>query len=86
MKLAKRIVFIVQHPCAWPRPRSGRCFPAAVPGIFLHVNSFSFRTAEEANMKLKAHLAWSNDKPMRTLGYKPPRQMLLEKLTDDHRP
>lgn len=39
-----------------------------------------FRSSEEANEKLKEHLAWSNSKPMRTLGYKTPEQLLQAKL------
>lgn len=39
-----------------------------------------FRSVEELNEKLKAHLKWSNNKTMRTLGRKSPIQMLKEKL------
>ena len=39
----------------------------------------TFRTVEEAREKLKAHLAWSNNKPMRTLKNKTPLEMLREK-------
>ena len=40
----------------------------------------TFRNVDELNEKLKEHLEWSNSKPMRTLGYKSPKQMLAEKL------
>lgn len=39
-----------------------------------------FGSVEEANNKLKEHLAWSNSKPMRTLGNKTPKELLEEKL------
>lgn len=39
-----------------------------------------FRSVEELNEKLKAHLKWSNNKTMRTLGRKSPIQLLKEKL------
>ena len=39
-----------------------------------------FCSAEELNEKLKAHLEWSNNKTMRTLGRKSPIQLLREKL------
>lgn len=39
-----------------------------------------FADAKELNRKLKAHLAWSNRKPMRTLGNKSPLELLREKL------
>lgn len=39
-----------------------------------------FADVEELNRKLKAHLAWSNRKPMRTLGGKSPQELLREKL------
>lgn len=39
----------------------------------------TFRTVEEAREKLKAHLVWSNNKPMRTLKNKTPLEMLREK-------
>lgn len=40
----------------------------------------TFRTVEELNKKLAEYLEWSNNKPMRTLGYKSPKQLLAEKL------
>ena len=40
----------------------------------------TFRNVEELNEKLEKHLEWSNNKPMRTLGYKSPKQLLAEKL------
>lgn len=39
-----------------------------------------FGSVAELNEKLKIHLNWSNNKPMRTLGGKSPMQLLLEKL------
>ena len=39
-----------------------------------------FADVEELNRKLKAHLAWSNRKAMRTLGGKSPLELLREKL------
>lgn len=41
----------------------------------------TFSTLEELNQKLAAHLAWSNNKPMRTLGRKSAVQLLQEKLS-----
>ena len=38
-----------------------------------------FRNVDELNEKLKAHLKWSNNKTMRTLGRKSPVQLLKEK-------
>ena len=38
------------------------------------------RNVDELNEKLEKHLKWSNNKPMRTLGYKSPKQLLAEKL------
>ena len=35
---------------------------------------------EDLNAKLQKHLQWSNNKLMRTLGYKSPMQLLKEKL------
>lgn len=40
----------------------------------------TFRNVEELNQKLEKHLEWSNNKPMRTLEYKSPKQLLAEKL------
>lgn len=40
-----------------------------------------FHSVEELNKKLKDHLVWSNNKPMRTLGGKSPLTLLREKLT-----
>ena len=40
----------------------------------------TFRTVEEAREKLKQHLIWSNNKPMRTLRSKTPMEMLMEKM------
>lgn len=39
-----------------------------------------FSSVAELNAKLKKHLAWSNRKPMRTLGSKSPLEILREKL------
>lgn len=41
----------------------------------------TFGSVEELNTKLKKHLEWSNNKTMRTLGFKSPVQLLAEKLT-----
>ncbi|HBK26073.1 MAG TPA: hypothetical protein DDY90_05005 [Clostridiales bacterium] len=35
---------------------------------------------KELSKKLKKHLAWSNRKPMRTLGGKSPLELLCKKL------
>lgn len=40
----------------------------------------TFRDVDELNQKLEKHLEWSNNKPMRTLGHKSPKQLLAEKL------
>lgn len=40
----------------------------------------TFRDVDELNIKLEEHLKWSNNKPMRTLGYKSPKELLKEKL------
>ena len=40
----------------------------------------TFRNVDELNEKLEKHLEWSNNKPMRTLGYRSPKQLLAEKL------
>ena len=40
----------------------------------------TFRSADELNRKLKEHLEWSNNKPMRTLGDKSPVELLAEKM------
>ena len=40
----------------------------------------TFRNVDELNQKLEKHLEWSNNKPMRTLGHKSPKQLLAEKL------
>lgn len=40
----------------------------------------TFRNVDELNQKLENHLEWSNNKPMRTLGHKSPKQLLAEKL------
>ena len=42
-----------------------------------------FADVEGLNRKHKAHLAWSNRKPMRTLGGKSPLELLCEKLAAD---
>lgn len=39
-----------------------------------------FYSLEEYNRKLAEHLAWSNDKPMRTFNWKSPKDLLSEKL------
>ena len=41
----------------------------------------SFRSVEDLNRKLAVHLAWSNNKPMRTLADKSPAELLIEKLS-----
>lgn len=41
----------------------------------------TFKDVDEFNEKLCEHLVWSNNKPMRMLGYKSPMQILEEKLT-----
>lgn len=41
----------------------------------------TFRSVDELNRRLVEHLEWSNNKTMRTLGNKSPKQMLAEKLT-----
>ncbi len=41
----------------------------------------TFRNVDELNQKLEKHLEWSNNKPMRTLGYKSPVQLLAEKMS-----
>jgi len=40
----------------------------------------TFRNIDELNQKLKKHLEWSNNKPMRTLGNLSPVQILKQKL------
>ena len=40
----------------------------------------TFRSLEDFNKKLAEHLRWSNNKPMRTLKDKSPRELLAEKL------
>ncbi len=40
----------------------------------------TFRNVDELNKKLAEYLELSNNKPMRTLGYKSPQQLLEEKL------
>lgn len=40
-----------------------------------------FRSVDELNKKLKEHLEWSNNKSMRTLGWKSANQLLAEKLS-----
>lgn len=40
----------------------------------------TFRSVDELNQKLEKHLEWSNNKPMRTLGHKSPKQLLAEKM------
>lgn len=42
----------------------------------------TFRSVEELNQKLAQHLIWSNNKPMRTLKDKSPRELLIEKLRE----
>lgn len=39
----------------------------------------TFTSVEELNEKLLEHLEWSNNKKMRTLGYKSPKEILAEK-------
>lgn len=40
----------------------------------------TFRSVDDLNQKLSEHLIWSNNKPMRTLKDKSPRELLIEKL------
>ena len=40
----------------------------------------TFRSVKDLNRKLAQHLIWSNNKPMRTLKNKSPRELLKEKL------
>ena len=40
----------------------------------------TFRNVDELNKKLAEHLEWSNNKPMMTMGYKSPNQLLAEKM------
>lgn len=40
----------------------------------------TFRSVEELNQKLEKHLEWSNNKPMRTLGYNSANELLAKKL------
>lgn len=40
----------------------------------------TFRSLEDFDQKLAEHLIWRNNKPMRTLKDKRPRQLLAEKL------
>ena len=40
----------------------------------------TFRSVDDLNHKLSQHLIWSNNKPMRTLKDKSPRELLIEKL------
>ena len=42
----------------------------------------TFRDEEELNRKLREHLKWSNQKPMRTLGHKSPEELLREKMNE----
>lgn len=41
----------------------------------------TFTSVEDLNRKLKEHLEWSNNKTMRTLGWKSANQLLAEKLS-----
>ena len=41
----------------------------------------TFKSVENLNRKLEKHLVWSNNKIMRTLGNKSPKQLLAEKLS-----
>lgn len=41
----------------------------------------TFRSVDDLNRKLEKHLIWSNNKIMRTLGVKSPKQLLAEKLS-----
>ena len=41
----------------------------------------TFKNVEDLNRKTEKHLVWSNNKIMRTLGNKSPKQLLTEKLT-----
>ena len=40
----------------------------------------TFRTVEEAREKLRQHLIWSNNKPMRTLQNRTPMEFLMEQM------
>ena len=42
----------------------------------------TFRSVEDLNQKLAQHLIWSNNKPMRTLKDKSPRELLTERLSE----
>ncbi len=42
----------------------------------------TFGSEEELNQKLAQHLIWSNNKPMRSLNNKSPKELLAEKLTE----
>lgn len=41
----------------------------------------TFKNIDDLNRKPEKHLVWSNNKIMRTLGNKSPKQLLAEKLT-----
>ena len=41
----------------------------------------TFKNIDDLNRKPEKHLVWSNNKIMRTLGNKSPKQLLTEKLT-----
>lgn len=43
-----------------------------------------FANVHELNQKLKTHLSWSNNKAMRTLGWKSPLQLLAAALGSHH--
>ena len=44
-----------------------------------------FRSVEDLNRKLAQHLIWSNNKPMRVLKGKSPRELLTEKLREQRK-
>ena len=44
-----------------------------------------FKSTEDLNRKLAQHLIWSNNKPMRTLKGKSPKELLAEKLKEQKR-
>ena len=43
-----------------------------------------FSTVQELNQKLNIHLSWSNNKPMRTLGWNSPLELLAAAIGSHH--
>ena len=65
----------------WIFPAQNGCaLPALTQRYFYDWETF--KSVEELNRKLAEHLEWSNNKPMRTLKDKSPREMLREKLRE----